>query len=333
LREAEAVYAFLKGENLGLIEAVKLGLLNRPKATSSVSFADGLKQFLEERKPHLSVAQWQNYRVRGGSFELHVGAERMISAISSIDVDVWLKSKGPKGQSLARRTWNGYRGDLSAIFNWFIKAPRKWIDTNPVDSVEKFANRALRTRNRQALPVTTCRELMAFVEANHPDLVTYFVLTLFLGIRPDMKNGEAAELARCVARDGVGQYFKADSLHLPGEVTKDGRDRRIDLMPNVRAWLERYPPTPASICPGDTDVYRAIRQRFQIPHDGLRHAAISAFVAMNDSLAGAALAFGNSEGIIRRHYLNFVTKEEAREFYQIQSTKVVSGASGCYGSL
>jgi DNA-binding transcriptional regulator PaaX len=71
------------------------------------------------------------------------------------------------------------------------------------------------------------------------------------------------------------------------------------------------------VCPGNWGQYQEIRACFRIPHDGLRHTAVSAFVAKFGSLANAALEFGNSERIIREAYLRRMSKEEAEAFYGI----------------
>jgi hypothetical protein len=136
-----------------------------------------------------------------------------------------------------------------------------------------------------------------------------------------MHNGEIWELARCVARDGIELYFQNGFLHLSAEITKEGKPRQTAIPPNVAAWLEGYLPTPTHICPDDYPGYRKIRRHFAIPPDGLRHTAISAYVAKNGSLAGAATEFGCSEGIIRNHYFARMGPKVAEAFYQIIPVK------------
>jgi hypothetical protein len=83
--------------------------------------------------------------------------------------------------------------------------------------------------------------------------------------------------------------------------------------------LLKYPITAVSVCPGDykDDDFRDIRKKFAIPHDGLRHTAISAFMSSGNSYDLAADQFGNSEGIIKAHYLKRMSKEDADAFFQI----------------
>jgi len=49
----------------------------------------------------------------------------------------------------------------------------------------------------------------------------------------------------------------------------------------------------------------------------MRHTFISMFVVKFRSMGEAALQAGNSEGIIRRHYLDLKNQEEAEHFFGI----------------
>jgi hypothetical protein len=60
-----------------------------------------------------------------------------------------------------------------------------------------------------------------------------------------------------------------------------------------------------------------IRQKFDVGHDVLRHTFISMHVAKFRSMGDAALQAGNSESIIRRHYLNVTTPQEADAFFNV----------------
>jgi hypothetical protein len=254
-----------------------------------------------------------------------LATSRLISDISPEDVQRWLRAKGSLLAPLGKKTWNNYRNDLSAIFAWFQHKPRRWLKENPFDGIIKFPKRALGYRARQRLEPEVCRELMRYLERERPEWCTFFTLALFLGVRPDMHNGEIWELARCVARDGTGPYFQNGFLHLSAEITKEGEPRQTAIPANAAVWLERYPPTAASICPGNYETYRKIRNRFAIPRDGLRHTVISAYVAKHGSLAAAAMEFGCREGIIRTHYFARMGPKAAETFYQISPAHVSGG--------
>jgi len=132
-----------------------------------------------------------------------------------------------------------------------------------------------------------------------------------------MHSGEIWKLAQCVTRSGVGLYFQNGYLNLSAEFTKEGFSRQTTIPANVSLWLDRYPPTLASICPGTYSTYRKICAQFGIPTDGLRHTAISAFVARHGSFAAAATEFGCSERVIRTHYFARLGPSAADMFYDI----------------
>ena len=58
-------------------------------------------------------------------------------------------------------------------------------------------------------------------------------------------------------------------------------------------------------------------EKFDLTHDVMHHTFISMFVAKFRSVGEAALQAGNSEAIIRKHYLDLKTEEEAAEFARI----------------
>ena len=59
------------------------------------------------------------------------------------------------------------------------------------------------------------------------------------------------------------------------------------------------------------------RRHFGLSHDEARHSFISYHVAMHRSIGDAALQAGNSESIIKRHYLNLHPREEGTEFFGV----------------
>ncbi len=59
------------------------------------------------------------------------------------------------------------------------------------------------------------------------------------------------------------------------------------------------------------------RKHFQLSHDETRHSFISYHVALHRSVGDAALQAGNSEGIVKKHYLNLRPQEEGAVFFSI----------------
>ena len=89
----------------------------------------------------------------------------------------------------------------------------------------------------------------------------------------------------------------------------------------MRAYpLDKHP----IIIPKIAEHKKAIAERFNLSHDILRHTFISMHVAKFRSMGDTALQAGNSEGIIRKHYLNIKSPAEAEAFFALMPKKCKS---------
>jgi hypothetical protein len=92
----------------------------------------------------------------------------------------------------------------------------------------------------------------------------------------------------------------------------------VTIQPNLAAWLRAYPLDRFPIVPVNLEfTRRVVAKKLGLTHDVLRHTFISMFVAKFRSLGEAALQAGNSETIIRKHYLNLKSTAEADQFWGI----------------
>jgi hypothetical protein len=104
--------------------------------------------------------------------------------------------------------------------------------------------------------------------------------------------------------------------------------RNVTIAPNLAAWLTAYPLAKFPIIPANLQHQRArIAEKFGLSHDIMRHTFISMHVAKYRSMGEAALQAGNSESIIRKHYLDLKTPAEAEQFFGILPTPVATAAT------
>jgi hypothetical protein len=104
-------------------------------------------------------------------------------------------------------------------------------------------------------------------------------------------------------------------IHIQPEISKTGQYRQVKIRENLSRWLVAYP---LPILPvNHSRMIRAVRAKFKLTHDILRHTFFSMHIAAFESVGRAALEGGNTEGIIRRHYLNMTSPEEGKRFWQI----------------
>src|SRR5882762_6066626 len=123
-------------------------------------------------------------------------------------------------------------------------------------------------------------------------------------------------------RDSSVTGVQTCALPIYAEVSKVREPRNVTIQPNLAAWLRKYPLEKFPIIPANLQHLREkVALKFPLAHDVMRHTFISMFVAKFRSLGEAALQAGNSEAIIRKHYLDLKSSEEAERFFSILPTK------------
>lgn len=222
-----------------------------------------------------------------------------------------LRAKDGK-QKASLKTWNNFRADLSSFFAWCGDHPRRWIGDNPAARVKK--NKKLEKDVPDTLTVEEAEALMRHVEEHAGGvMVRYFAIALFAGLRTG-PTGELHKLARHPDRDKLID-LATGVIHVPAEISKTREKRQVLIRPNLRAWLER---SAVEILPRNHDrIVKAIRAEKKLSHDVLRHSFFSYHVGAFRSVGDAALEGGNTEAVLRRHYLNLTPRTEAERFWRI----------------
>ena len=209
----------------------------------------------------------------------------------------------------ALKTYNNRRGIVSTFLKFALQ--RDWLTDNPL---AKIPPRRIRRRRGGAATLTAAqaKEMMAFVEEHHASAVPFFALCLFAGIRPCLRTGEILRL-RPEQID-----LDAGVIRIDSEVSKVREPRNVTIQPNLAAWLRAYPLKEFPIIPANLQhVREKVVEKFNLTHDIMRHNYISMFVAKFRSIGEAALQAGNSESIIRKHYLDLKSPAEAEQFFGI----------------
>ena len=242
-----------------------------------------------------------------GQFEQFMG-NCNLHEITHEDVERYLRSlRARDGVNPARRkTWNNYRADLHLFFEWCLDKQRRWISVNPAADTTRFK---IDREHIEVLELERARALMDHVaEFKGGKLVPYFALALFAGVRP---GGELEKLAEHPELVDLSNKV----VRITPAISKTGKPRQPRVRENLLRWLTHFP---GEILPLNHDrELKAVRKRFRLSHDVLRHTFISMHVARFKSFADAALESGNSEKIIRDRYHNVVAPEDAKAFWRI----------------
>jgi integrase len=311
VRDAEAAFRRLRHttHNLSLLSCVDFALANHCEPTRQHPLADAVAVYLtvkarEHEQGIISTPQLTTIRRHLEVLKKHF-PDADITELSGQRLTAHFQ----RGNACPK-TYNNRRGVLSTFLKFAFQ--QDWIPTNPIEKVA-YHRIAHRRGSAQTLSAKQAQELMAYVEQYRGgSLVPYFALCLFAGIRPCLRTGEILKLRPEHARLDTGV------IHIEPEVSKVSMKRNVTIQPNLAAWLRAYPLDRCPIIVPALQKHRAkIAKLFGLSHDVMRHTFISMFVGKFRSMGEAALQAGNSESIIRKHYLDLKTTAEAELFFGI----------------
>jgi len=307
LHEAESAFRRLGDRKRSLLFYLDYALTNYREPEREKLVSDAVVAYLAARaKDHdrglLSTSAKKQIGWEMDAFKKRFGKE----SVAQITVQQLQPFLERAGASL--KTFNNRRAIVHTFFRFAFL--QDWVVGNPLAKLPHYRI-AHRRGSAVTLTAQQCTELMAHVETvADGKLVPFFALCLFAGIRPSLRDGEIAKLRPEHIRLDTG------SILIEPEVSKVRMKRLVTIQPNLAAWLSAYPF--AVIDPHSIEHYRkAITEKFGLTHDVLRHTFISMHVAKFRSMGDAALQAGNSEAIIRKHYLDLKSKEEAERFFAI----------------
>jgi integrase len=313
LREAEAAFRKVIDRPRSLTVYLDFALAHYREPEREVPLADAVAEYVtgkqrDVERTILSIRQFRSIKNELDQFKKHFPGASVRQFLPPLLVTYLERG----GASL--KTYNNRRGMLSTFFKF--ASQKDWLATNPIEKTP-YHRISHRRGSARTLTAEQATKLMVHVENFKGGvLAPYFALCLFAGIRPCPIFGEIAKLRPEQIR------LETDTIHIEPEVSKVRMPRRISIQPNLAAWLRRYPTDRFPIIPRNAaKMRRKVFDAFGLTHDVLRHTYISMFVAKFRSMGEAALQAGNSETIIRKHYLDLKSPAEAELFFRILPAK------------
>lgn len=288
-----------------LMDAVK-GYLqfreSRENIARGKTFAEGVSLFLSEcmvrgvKKP--TYVNYERYlgrvgRAWGGKSVSDITTE-MVRELMSHE-----KSKAPTTRHL-------YHNLLTIFFAFLEK--QGWVGRNPVLPV---ARAKIPPRRPGVFTPEEVRMVMDTATLVVPELVPYFALCFFTGIRPET-----------VERLGW-EHVEKDRVFIPMELSKTPYDYEVPVRPNLAAWLALTPPErrEGPIFGANMTKHLIYRVRRKsgvrwIP-DGPRHTFASCVCALDGTEKAVEQMGHRSPTMLYRHYRKLIGKEQAQAFFEI----------------
>ena len=319
--EASSAFDAL-GETYSLTEAVQFFLANHRPPEFTTTISEGMKLYLDDKER--DGMRPRSLRGTKGVLTAFFTAngDPQIHGVTRQMVESHLRGLRAKdGVSPGKRkSWNTHRNELSQFFDWAmaedLSTSRPWCFANPVEKVRKFSAHQIaeqRPEKSTSAPDKLQKLFSFLMRYRGGGFVKTFALAYFAGIRPSKDDSELTKLAENEA-DFIN--LKTGQIFIPAKFSKTKNDRQITISDNLRAWLEAYQDFPIIPTNYGTPLSK-IRTHFNLKRDETRHSFISYHVALYRSVGDAALQAGNSESMVRKHYLNLQTREEGASFFAI----------------
>jgi integrase len=310
VREAEAVFRRLAGGSRTLSFCVDYALTNHRTPENEKALDEAVTAYLavktrEHEQKLISASQLTTINRHMKALKIH------FPDITVADLTAAHLTKYFQRANGCLKTYNNRRGLVSTFLKFAEQ--REWLAANPIKKVPYYRI-AHRRGSAKILTAAQAQELMTYVEDyQNGRLVPFFALCLIAGIRPCLRTGEILRLLPGHVRLDTGVIL------IEPEVSKVREKRTVAIQPNLAAWLRAYPLAKNPIIMPNLQKLRArIAKRFGLTHDVMRHTFISMHIAKFRSLGEAALQAGNSEAIIKKHYLDLKSAAEAKQFFGIR---------------
>jgi hypothetical protein len=321
VNQAEKAYRTL-GDTYSMNEVVDFFLKHNRPPEFTINILDGLKLYVDEKEREgVRATTLKKTKMIIKAFA-DATDNQLIHKVTEADIKSYLNSRRAKdGISAAKKkTFNNHRNELSSFFKWAGKTDlstnRPWTFNNPTDNIPAFSNKRVAEQRPDiatSSPEIT-RELLSYVmNYKGGKLAKWFALAYFTGIRPSTDEGELVKLSR---REDELINMTTGTIMLPANMTKTKDSRQVTISENLRLWLEAYEGMPIAPVNLKND-YAHVRKKFNLQSDETRHSFISYHVALNRSIGDTALESGNTESIIKKHYLSHHSQEDGEQFFSI----------------
>ena len=290
-----------------ILEAANFYRQHLETTARSCSVAELIASLLESKKAdgkrHRYLMDLKNRLAR---FQRDFGG-RIIATITAVECDDWLRDLRLSAQSR-----NNFRAVLSVLFSY--GAARGYCVSNPIEKTSKAKV------TDKPVEVLTPEQTWRLLESAAPDMVPYFAIGAFAGLRP-------AELER-LEWDDV--HLDRDFIEVSAAKSKTASRRLVTILPNLKAWLKPIAYFKGPITPLNPRVKlhaalkRAAIERW--PSNVLRHGFASYHLARFHDAAALALQMGHTTTkMLFTHYREVVSPEAAEAYWKLQPSIVKTG--------
>ncbi len=311
-----SAFDILNGHS-SLTEAARYFMTHLGPGIEPISLKDLLSAYIDtKKKANRRPRTIDEIKKVIPNFMRHFGLDKMVHEATVKNVEAWLDSL-----NVGSVTWNGYKQVLSGFFNFAIK--RKYIRENPVAGLE---NVAVDEKLPQLMDVTDVIKLFKALQQHEPELIPYFAIGFFAGLRPVNELGE-------FCWENIN--FESKMITVLPATAKKRRQRHVDMSDNLLAWLTPFRKKQGPIFFHDRRA-RNLRNEAGIvwTPDVMRHSFASFHLALHGDITATSMQLGHTRiNVLLSHYRNIrtpkgtaVTKDYAQQYWNIRPDNLDSEA-------
>lgn len=302
LRDAAQALAKL-GKGNTLTEAVDFFLLHSKGEGGAITVSELYDAYVQTREDaNRAPSTMLDIRHRLGRVTEEFG-DKPAHYITTGDLEEWLRRQngGPRSKA-------NYRKQLSGLFNFAVQ--RRHIRFSPAASLTVPSER--KDKRPAVFELSDARKLMNAAAKHEPEMVPYFALCLFAGVRP----GSEAKKMIWEAVD-----FEKNDIYVTGEISKTGFERFVKLQPNLVAWLRPFKDQEGPLL-FSPQAYKRVREEAGVAwgHDITRHSFGSYHLAAFRNAGDTAEQMGHASStkMLFTHYRRAVREQDALKYWEIR---------------
>lgn len=324
--ELLALHHRCKAAKTSVTDAVNFWLPHYAAKSASVPLADAIDMFISKCRTQGLATATINERVHRLGLWLGAQPEAEVTVFEAADVKLvrgFISDESERTTpASARNVW----AVISAFGTWCRN--NDLLDANPCSIVTKPDPGEKEVVTMSPAEV---RELLRLAVKHYDhEILSYLVISLFAGIRPhefvtELPHSKAWIMLDWKAIVGRKKLTKEKRL---GKIK---RARQVPVNRTLKAWIDLIRKREGGMLSGPVVNGYAFYQRFRrwkrahypenlpaIEDDILRHTFGTYRVLQLGEVGKIALEMGNSESMVRQHYLNGErTEEESAEFWEL----------------
>lgn len=291
--DAQLAYRDLP-QGLSLQDVVKDYIRTRPKISSSIKLSQLSAEYFQAKS--MRDATIQSYRVIINKVVSALG-DRFLHEYSVDECKMLVQNQpSPHIAALIKRIMHAL---------WAYAIQQDMCTSNIWD---KIGTIKLPDKPIEILTVPQAQMLIDAIVSNHPQLVGYYAVGLFAGVRP-------TELQR-ITQDNIRDGY----LYLDGSVTKTKLTRSIKIADNLQQWLgkyEYYAPRRRQLVRSHATICNALNIG-EYPKDVLRHSYASYLYELTRDAPLVAAELGHTTTtMLFKHYRALAPAGSGAEYFSI----------------